>query len=501
MLAAFQMSFRSPKKNSPLISRKSILFLTSISIFIAICNIYNGCNCQAQTTTGHAPDLADTLVDKVISTSLNSSNLNSASLNSDNQNKANRSESSPTESLSEATASDVEKKNEPIQPGIRKIFDIPAELTPDGRKRMFDTLAQLNPEPKSDGSEPSTAPFCRNASPERAYNLVARLLAPSLVHIETTSSRSRTAPASPTGYSVELNNESGAGFIIAHQDRFYVVTNAHVIRAGLNGTNSSGVSLYLYDGKKINPKRIWRDSASDIAVLEIEGLFWPVRWGRGDSVNTGDLILALGSPFGLRNSCSSGIVSAVGRRNLEVGRTDKQLQDYIQTDASIHPGNSGGPLVNLRGEVIGMNSAIASNSGFGEGVSFAIPDRLVLWVVDQLIATGKVQRGTIGASFEKNYTVHLAVQMGLYDALGMKLLPTLPARTGAMVGEITPDSPAARAMLRSGDIILFYDDSVVENADHLQYLINTTPVGKKTPIAFYRSGKLFEHTITIQAAP
>ena len=393
---------------------------------------------------------------------------------------------------------------EPLQPGIRKIFEIPPELTPEGRSEMYQTLSVLNPEPVSDTLNATktltTISGVGNVT-ERSYNLASRLMFPSLVHIETVSSRSRPGKESPAGYSVELNNESGAGFIITHKGKYYVVTNAHVIRAGVNGISNAGISLYLYDGNRIQPKQVWKDTASDIAVMEIEGIYWPVRWGDASTVRTGNYILAMGSPFGLRNCCSSGIVSAVGRRNLEVGRTDKRLQDFIQTDAVIHPGNSGGPLVNLRGEVIGMNSAIASNSGFGEGVSFTIPVRLLLCVVDQLIETGQVQYGYIGATFEKNYSVHLAVQMGVFDALGMKSLPILPNRVGAMIAEVFPGSSAARSMLRSGDIILYYDDSIVEDYNHLQFLIHTTPVGKRVSIAFYRGGKLFEHVIVVQAAP
>ena len=151
--------------------------------------------------------------------------------------------------------------------------------------------------------------------------------------------------------------EAGSGTIFQYNDKFYVLTNRHVVK----DSPAEAIEIHLADGREFHPTRIWRDSATDIAILSVQApALMPARLGRAGDVDIGDFVLAVGSPFGLSQSVTRGIVSAKGRHNLDLGDDELKWQNFIQTDAAINPGNSGGPLVNLRGEVVGLNTAIAS---------------------------------------------------------------------------------------------------------------------------------------------
>ena len=362
------------------------------------------------------------------------------------------------------------------------VFVLPEEYTLSGRKRISDRLRSVS------AQELISVPD--------ALRLSIQLARPAIVHIETTSVHK------PGGSAIrqakELNNESGAGFIIERLNKQYVVTNGHVIHAEENINTPQNVNIYLADGRVIHPVKILSDSATDIALLEIKGKYLPLDFGDSDMVQVGDFVLSAGSPFGLRNTFSSGIVSAKGRRNLQVGKTSSEIQDYIQTDAPINPGNSGGPLINLRGEAIGINAAIASNTGYGEGVSFAIPSKLANAVIEQLILSGKVERGWLGASFDNNYSTADAAKLGVFAALFTnRQTPIYPPRIGARVLASSQASPAAKAGLQFGDVILFFNGTVVEDKDHLIYLIRISRPGMTVPIVFFRNGKLYDHKITV----
>lgn len=378
----------------------------------------------------------------------------------------------------QSSEKDSSKKSAPLHP----IFVLPEEYTESGRKNIADRL-------RSVGASESI-------SVSEALRLSIQLARPAIVHIETTSIHK------PGGAAIrpvkELNNESGAGFIIERLNKQYVVTNGHVIHAEENVNTPQNVNIYLADGRVVHPVKILSDPATDIALLEIKGKYLALDFGDSDAVQVGDFVLSAGSPFGLRNSFSSGIVSAKGRRNLQVGKTSREIQDYIQTDASINPGNSGGPLINLRGEAIGINAAIASNTGYGEGVSFAIPSKLANSVIEQLILSGKVERGWLGASFDANYSAADAAKLGVFAAqFTNRHTPVYPPRVGARVLASSPSSPASKAGLQFGDVILYFNESVVEDKDHLIYLVRITRPGMTVPIVFFRNGKLYDHKITV----
>jgi serine protease Do len=204
--------------------------------------------------------------------------------------------------------------------------------------------------------------------------------------------------------------------------------------------------------------------------------------GGSEKVDVGDMVLALGSPFGLCQSLTHGIISAKGRRNLKLGANTPPVQDFLQTDAPINPGNSGGPLVNLHGEVIGINTAIASNTGVSEGFGFAIPSDIFMFAAKQLIEKGRVTRSFIGVRLDSKFGPARAAEMGL------------PRLLGALVTEVTPRSPAETAAILPGDVILEFNHVAIEDDGHLVKIVSISEAGATVPVLIFRNKK----TLTIQ---
>ena len=315
---------------------------------------------------------------------------------------------------------------------------------------------------------------------------VARVCTQSVVHIQ--SERfvgARRGLVEETGSGIIVNNKKVPGF--------YVVTNRHVV----DGTELKNISIHLFDGRILSPTKIWTDKASDLAVLRLkETDLHPARWGDSRKLEIGHVVYAMGSPFGLSQSMTQGIISAKGRRALELGpNTDVINQDFLQTDAAINPGNSGGPLINLQGEVIGINTAIASNSGGNEGIGFSIPSNLVLQVIDQLLEYGKVNRAYLGVKLDPEFDLATAHRLKL-DRL-----------RGARVMQVYEDTPASRARLLFDDVILFFDGVEVHDENHLIHLVSLQPLNKEITAIVMRGGakvtaivKLSERPDTRQSA-
>jgi len=296
---------------------------------------------------------------------------------------------------------------------------------------------------------------------------VVKLVRPTVVHIA----------AEKSGRAEQLDHrtieEAGSGFIVHLDSNYYVLTNRHVIRY----SPLSKIMLRLADGVRLTPVQLWSDSGTDIAVIQVSDAdLVPSRLGDSDKVEIGDFVLAVGSPFGLSHSVTFGIISAKGRRDLELGDDGVRFQDFMQTDAAINPGNSGGPLLNLRGEVIGVNTAIASSSGGSEGIGFAIPIDMAMVIARQLIETGRVSRAYMGVHLDSQFTAEKAHSLGLVRSLG------------AHVSGITPNSPAAVADLRVNDVILEFDGTRVEDDNHLINRVSLTAVGKKVNLLVLRNG-------------
>ncbi|RMF87008.1 MAG: PDZ domain-containing protein, partial [Planctomycetota bacterium] len=211
--------------------------------------------------------------------------------------------------------------------------------------------------------------------------------------------------------------------------------------------------------------------------------------GDSDKLEVGDFVLAFGSPFGLRHSVSLGIISGKSRRGLDLGDPAVRLQDFLQTDAAINPGNSGGPLVNLKGEVVGINTAIASESGGSEGVGFAVPINLAMFVARQLVEKGYVERAFLGVTLDSHYDLETAREAGLDELIGAKVLT------------ITPGSPAEKGGIKPGDIVLRYNDVPVQDDAHLVHLVTITPIGKTVPILVLRDKQPTLLKITLEGRP
>jgi serine protease Do len=311
--------------------------------------------------------------------------------------------------------------------------------------------------------------------------MVVKLVRPTVVHIEA----EKIEPASVHYGRREYVEEAGSGCIIKINGGHYVITNRHVIKAA----SPNAIKIRLADGRELHPKRIWDDQDTDIAVMSIEapGLV-AARLGNSQEIEIGDFVLAVGSPFGLSHSITFGIVSATNRWDFKFGETVR-FQDFIQTDAAINPGNSGGPLINLRGEVIGMNTAIASSSGGNEGIGFSIPINLVMVIAKQLVEHNSVVRAFLGVVLDGEFNPAQAVSVGLKRP------------RGARIKDVNPNSPAAAAKLRSGDVVLEYDGIHVDNDSHLINLVNLTEVGKEVPMSVFRDGRAFRVMIKPASRP
>jgi serine protease Do len=263
----------------------------------------------------------------------------------------------------------------------------------------------------------------------------------------------------------------GSGVIVSPDG--YIVTNNHVI------AKADEIKVFLNDKREFTGKVVGTDPKTDIAVVKINARNLPtIPWGDSDKLEVGEYVLAIGNPFGLNQTVTQGIVSAVGRAN--VGIAD--YEDFIQTDAAINPGNSGGALVNARGQLIGINTAIFSRSGGYMGIGFAVPSDMARSVMDSLVKNGKVIRGWLGVSIQE-VTPDLAKQFGIKEA------------RGALVSEVIPDSPAAAAGLKSGDIITAFDGKPVDSPSLLRNVVAEVPVGTTVKIEVLRDKK----TVTLKA--
>lgn len=268
---------------------------------------------------------------------------------------------------------------------------------------------------------------------------------------------------------------TGSGFIISSDG--YVVTNSHVV----NG--ASQIEVNLQDGRHFFAKLIGDDPATDLAVVQIDGdRLSSITFGDSQRLQVGQLAVAIGNPLGFQYSLTAGVVSALGRTlRSESGRL---IDDVIQTDAALNPGNSGGPLVNSRGEVIGVNTAVILPA---QGLCFAVASNLARYVVGKLILDGKVRRGYIGIAGQN---VHLNIKMAHYHGLEVK--------SGVLVQQIEPDSPASHSDLQSGDIIIAYNNWPVANIDDLHKLLNDSSIGKNGTLTVVRRGRK-EHVRIVPA--
>jgi len=266
---------------------------------------------------------------------------------------------------------------------------------------------------------------------------------------------------------------TGSGVIVDAQ-RGYVLTANHVV------AQASSVQVTTKDGRRFGARLVGRDPATDIAVLQIQNPAGVKAIALGDSgaLEVGDFVIAIGNPFGLGQTVTSGLVSALGR----TGLGKQGYEDFIQTDAAINPGNSGGALVNLKGELVGINTAIISPGGGNVGIGFAVPINMARRVMEQLVATGKVERGRIGV-----------VMQDVNDVQGAHV-------PGVRIAEVTKDSSAERAGLRKGDIVTSVNDAPIRSAAQLRNAIGLARVGERVRLAVVRDRARLEVTVDVAAA-
>jgi serine protease Do/serine protease DegQ len=246
---------------------------------------------------------------------------------------------------------------------------------------------------------------------------------------------------------------AGSGVIVDAKNG-YVVTNAHVVK------DAREVVITLKDNRRLPAKLVGADPGTDIALLKIApGNLVDAKWGDSDALRVGDFVIAIGNPFGIGQTATSGIVSALGRSGLSM----EGYEYFIQTDASINPGNSGGALINLRGELVGINSAIIGPSGGNVGIGFAVPSVLARAVMDQLIRFGEVKRGRLGISMQD-----------------------LAGGEGAQVADVQGNSPAAQAGLKVGDVVVALNGRPVRGAAELRARLSVVPVGESVDLSVQR---------------
>ncbi len=267
----------------------------------------------------------------------------------------------------------------------------------------------------------------------------------------------------------------GSGVITSKEG--YILTNNHVI------ANADKITVTLSDKREFPAEIVGTDPKSDVAVIKINADNLPIaRLGDSETLEVGDWVVAIGTPFGLSQTVTAGIISAEGRSNIGIN----DYEDFIQTDAAINPGNSGGPLVNINGEVIGVNTAIFSRSGGYQGIGFAIPINMAKSVQESLIANGKVIRGWLGVMIQ-TITPEIVKQFNLPEGT-----------TGTLVGDVLKGGPAEEFGIQRGDVIVEFDGQPVDGPNTLKNIVAVTEVGKKADVVLYRDGK--KKTIQVKIA-
>ena len=309
-----------------------------------------------------------------------------------------------------------------------------------------------------------------------AFVAVSDAVAPQVVSIAVMSEEEQQS-----WFGSSAPREAGGSGVIISDDG-YIVTNHHVVE----GAAEDGIRVIGYDRQEYNADLIGSDELTDIAVLKIEGAnFHYAFFGNSDDVKVGQWVVAVGNPLGLRSTITAGILSAIGRGRLGLNSDSYAVENFLQTDAAINPGNSGGGLFDLRGQLIGINTAIASRTGYYSGYGFAIPSNLVRSVVNDLIEDGEVNRGYIGVSIK-------SIDAADAKALGLNKVQ------GVLVQSVMDNSAGEEAGMRQGDVILQVDGREVLSSQDLQSIVATHRAGDKVKLSVWRNDQLMEKTVRLK---
>ena len=339
----------------------------------------------------------------------------------------------------------------------------------------------------------------RDGLPRGSFAPVVQKVVPGVVRIETTSTVRNTALEESPGFDdpfwrrffgdqfgrmfprgqlgPQVVHGLGSGVIVTKDG--YILTNNHVV------DGAKEVKVTMEDGHEYTARVIGRDPKTDLAVVKIDAKDLPVvPMADSDKVQVGDVVLAIGNPFGVGQTVTQGIVSATDRGNVGI----EAYENFIQTDAAINPGNSGGALVDIEGRLIGINTAILTRSGGSQGVGFAIPSNIAQTVMESLIANGHVTRGYLGVMIQK-----------VTPALAQEF--KLPNQSGALIGDVLDDGPAAKAGLKPGDVVLEFNGKPVADSRHLQLAVAGTKPGSQVPVEILRNGEKKTLTVSIKQLP
>ncbi len=337
------------------------------------------------------------------------------------------------------------------------------------------------------------SPQINRSMPRHAegFAVVARMVRPSVVHIAVAHEPQGMRPNEGFNFGGRdfferstpippRKNSRGMGSGVLISSNGHIVTNHHVV------DGATRVTVTLLDKRQFEGQVLGMDPQTDLAVVKINGEGFPyLSWGQSSDLQIGDLVLAIGSPFGLTATVTQGIVSGLGRGGMGI----TQYEDFIQTDAAINPGNSGGALVNVKGELIGINTAIFSRTGGYQGIGFAVPSAMAQSVSDSVLVNGKVVRGYLGVGIQA-LTPELASSFHLKNSMG------------ALVTDVKPGSPAAQAGLRRGDAVVRYQEASIDGPRALQREVMQTPVGSVVSLTVIREGReqTVQTTIVEQSA-
>ena len=340
----------------------------------------------------------------------------------------------------------------------------------------------------------NNAPLNRDGHFTTSFAPVVKKVAPSVVKVFTTTKVKQTQfrggpfddplfrrffgdemPGRRGDRNLRMPKQHGLGSGVIVTKDGYLLTNNHVV------DNADEVKVALADGQEYTAKVVGKDPKTDVAVLKIDASNLPyIELADSEKIEVGDLVLAVGNPFGIGQTVTMGMVSAMGRGNVGV-----DYEDFIQTDAAINPGNSGGALVDAEGRLVGINTAILSGSGGNQGIGFAVPINLASSVMKSLVENGRVIRGYLGVYIQE-IDPRLAKQFNLEET------------GGALVADVIPDSPAEKAGLENGDVILEFNGKPVRDSRHFRLAVGQTPPGKKALVKFQRDGKTKEVTVTLK---
>ena len=327
------------------------------------------------------------------------------------------------------------------------------------------SLAQL-PQKVGDLAVPSLAPIIKKASPA-VVNIATKGTIKDAGNPLAQDPFFRRFFEQPDAPRERQFQSAGSGVIVDAKNG-YIITNAHVLE------NASEITVTFFDDRQIKAEIVGKDVGSDVAVLKVPAKnLADMPLADSAKAEVGDFVIAIGNPFGLQHTVTSGIISALGRS----GINPDGYEDFIQTDASINPGNSGGALVNLDGQLVGINTAIFSRSGGNIGIGFAIPSNMVKAVMTQLIQYGEVKRGMLGVQLANTFTPDIAESLGMENA------------KGAWVQQVIDGSPAEKAGVKAGDVITSVNGRAVANSTELRNIIGLLRIGEKVELALIREGK------------